>query len=57
MVLSQLCSKMILNVSFLDEHDGSSPCRLRERCSSGAKHEELEARKVVVDPSIRSSWD
>jgi hypothetical protein len=55
MVLSQLCGKVILNVSFLDKHDGSSFCRLRKRCSSGAKHEKLEARKVALVLSIRSS--
>ena len=54
-VLSQLCSKVILNVSFLDKHDGSSFCRLRGRCSSGAKRAKLEARKEGPAISIRSS--
>jgi hypothetical protein len=55
MVLSQLCGKVILNVSFLDKHDGSSLCRLREKCSSGAKRTKLEARKERPATSIRSS--
>jgi hypothetical protein len=54
MALSQFCGKVILNVSFFDKHDDSSFCRLRERCSSGAKHAKLEARKVGPDLSIRS---
>ena len=55
MVLSQLCGKVTLNVSFLDKHEGSSFCRLHKRCSSGAKREKLEARKVGLQLSIRSS--
>jgi len=37
--------QVILNVSFLDRHDGSSFCRLRERRSSGAKREKLGGEK------------
>jgi hypothetical protein len=55
MVLSQLCSKVILDVSFLDKHDGSSFCRLREGARLERSMQSWRREKAGLDLSIRSS--
>ena len=55
MVLSQLCGKVILNVSFLDKHDGSSFCSLHEGARLERSIQGWWREKKVLPQSIRSS--